>query len=167
MLRHCRYVPPCYPLVICLLLPVHFHLSFYDLVVGSSGVVIGKHGPSPYRSVPQCQIDDLLAFMVLPCTIVCGSAIIPNFQSIVVNHHFPEGGIRLCMAPRIPPTAVGIKFSHEDGSALPIDSLPVHLLCLSLCRLRVSLIVNIENPLHLLPSPPDVSHHNIVVRTPV
>jgi len=104
--------------------------------------------------------------VVLSCPVVCGTAIISNFQFILVNHHFLEGGIPLHSAPRVPPTAVCVEITCKDHSALPIDSLPAQLSCQCLSWRRVSLIINIDNPRYFLPTPPDIGDNNIVVSSP-
>jgi len=72
---------------------------------------------------------------------------ISNLQSDLVNHAFPERSISLHLAPWVPSFSVGVEVSCNDSAALPNDSLPVQLLCWSLylSRLRVILIVNIDN----------------------
>ena len=152
--------------MIRLLLPIHFQLPFYDLMVGSGGMVICQYGPFHYQSGRQCHVDHCLAFVVLPCPVVSGSATIFNFPSIQLDHTFPAASIPLRVPPWVPSTTKGIRVSREDSSVLLKDALPVHLWSLSLSRLRVSLIVNIENPCYLFPSPPDISYNSIIVSSP-
>jgi len=141
----------------CFLQHVHTNLHMYDVVVGSSVVVVGPNDLSHYQSVHQCHDDNRPALVDLPSAMLCGSATIPHVQSMLVNHCLPEAIITLCAAPLVPPTAVGIEVSCKYSSALPNDFLPVDLVCLSLLRLRVCLIVGIHNPCYHPPSPPNVS----------
>jgi len=71
----------------------------------------------------------------------------------------------LHLTSSVPSFALGIEVSCEDSAALPNDSLPVQLLrpSLSLPRLRVFLIVNVDNPGILFTSSPDVGSDNIAI----
>jgi hypothetical protein len=72
----------------CLLLPAYVKLPFYDLAVGSGGVVVGLYGLFGYWLVCHRQIDDLLALMTSCCPVVGGFTMIVKFQSISINHVF-------------------------------------------------------------------------------
>jgi len=132
-------------------------------MVRSGGVVIGQDGPLYCWSVCQCQVDDRLAFLVLSCPMLGGPAIISKLQSILVNHVFPESSIPLHVASWVPSFAVGIEVSREDSAALPNDSLPVQLSRQSLSRMRVLLVLNVDDPRYPLHSPPDVGGNDIFV----
>jgi len=129
-------------------------------------MVIRQYGTFLHRTVRKCQVNDQLTYVALSFPIVCESPIITYFQSILANHCFLQGGIPLHMAHQVPLTAVGVDVSRDDSSAVPNDGMPDHQLCLSLSRLRASLIVNIDNPSYLLHSPVDISHNYIVVSFP-
>jgi hypothetical protein len=83
-----------------------------------------------------------------------------------VNYTFSEGHILLPLASQMPLSAAGFAVVYcEDSGALPDDYLSFQLLCLSLSRLPVFLVVKIENPCNLLLTSPDVTSNNIVGRT--
>ena len=148
--------------MIRLLLPVNFHLPFYDLMVRSSGVIIGQYGPPSYWSICKRQVGDRLAFLVLPFPMVGGPAVSTNLPSVPINLTFPECSIPLNMASCVPSFAVGVEVFSEDSPDLPNDWLPVQLSRCSRSRPHIILIVNIDNPRDLFTSPPDVGTDNIV-----
>jgi len=128
-------------------------------------MVVAQYGPFGYWSIRQRQVDDRLALMTFSCPVVGGFTIFSNFQSVFVNHVFPERSIPLHLASWVPSYAMGVKASSEDGAPLPNDSQPVQLSHRSLSRMRVILVVNVDDPRYPLTRPPDVSSNDILVRT--
>jgi len=94
-----------------------------------------------------------------------GPAVIPNLQSILVNHPFRKHSIPLHLASHVPSFSGGVEVFCEVSAALPNDSLPVQLLrlSLSLSRPHVVLIVNIDNSRNVFTSSPEVGSHNLVI----
>ena len=151
--------------MIQLLLAVYVHLPFYNLMVGSSGMVIGQYGPLCYWSIRHHQVHDQLAFIVLSCSTVGTPAVISNFLSTSIHHVFPASIIPLHLPCWIPSFAVGVEVLSNDSAALSNDSQQGQLSCRSLPRLPVPLIVNIDYPRYPLPSSPEVSSHYIIIIT--
>jgi len=153
--------------MIHLLLPVYSQLPIHDLLVISGGVVICQCGSRYYWSICQRQVDDPLAFLVICCLMVGGTAFISHLQSIHINQVFPESRIPLDMVYWVSGCAEGIEVSSEGIAALPSESLPVQQSYWSVSHslLCVCLIVKIDNSRYLLTSFPVVSSDNIIVGT--
>jgi hypothetical protein len=96
---------------------------------------------------------------------VGGFTIISNLQTVLVSHVFPEGSIPLYLGPWIPWYAIRVKVSSDDSATLPNESLPVQLSRQSLTRMRVLLVVTIDDPRYALPFPPEVGGNDISVCT--
>jgi len=101
--------------------------------------------------------------MTFSCPAVGGFTIVSNFQSVFINHVFPERSILLHLASWVPSYNMGVNVSSYDCATLLNESQPVQLSRWSLSRMRVSLVVNVDDLRYPLPSPPDLSSNDIVV----
>lgn len=66
-------------------------------------------------------------------------------------------------APQITLAAIFIEILWDDSFALPNECLHVQLSCLYLSWLRVTLILNIDNPCYLLPTHPGINGNDTVI----
>jgi len=140
-------------------------LAVQDISVSGWDLSMQLYGSIYYWSICQRQVDDLVAFLVLSCAMVGGTAVISDLQSVLVTHVLQESSIPLHLPSCVPSLAVGVEVSCEECAALPNDSLLVQLSLrsLSLSQRRLVLIVNIDNPRDNFISSPDVSSDNIVI----